>query len=268
MSWATLFAPMKLLAVHSFAVHGTASLKAFISILGTRVLPVPSLYLSGLTNLPGVVKVQVDLDDLLANTLELAKLKGEKLVVYIGYLGHPRQVSLIQEILHKYRQQILTVIFDPVSGDHGRTYVPEEIVKAWPELLAMADWALPNYTELQLYSGLSPDGEEPQAYLDAFKERFPGVNFIATSLPAKDGLEMFLWHEGQGIRYQHERVPRNYGGSGDVFAAYFFKAHFFEKRPVEEAMKLAAHKTRDILSYSLEQESPDLILSPQPEWNP
>lgn len=253
---------MKLLAVHSFAVHGTASLKAFLSILGTRVLPVPSLYLSGLTNLPGIVKAQVELLPLLESSLDLARLRGDRLVLYVGYLGHPTQVDGILSCLDRYQDLIHAVVVDPVSGDHGRPYVPTEIIEVWPRLLQRADWALPNFTELQLYSGLPPESHAPQVYLDAFAQRFPQLNFVATSLPLPPHLGAYLWHQQQGHTLQHERLPRNYGGSGDVFAAYFFRYYFFEGQPVRQAMQSAIDRIIAILRHSLAEESPDLILRP------
>ncbi len=251
---------MKLLTIHSFAVHGTASLKAFISLLGTRVLPVPSLYLTGLTNLPGIRKTEVDFENLLVGSLELARLRGQRLVVYVGYLGHPDQALLIEAQLRQYRDLIEAIVVDPVSGDHGRTYVPADVVASWPRLLHLADWSLPNYTELQLHSGLPLEAHEPAAYLAAFQARYPRLNFVATSLPAQGQLGLHLQAGTQQQRYTHERLPRNYGGSGDVFAAFFLKYLYFERRSPYEALQQATQQTLAIMRQTLEEESPDLLL--------
>ena len=145
---------MKILAVHSFAIHGTASMKAVISLLGTRVLPVPSLYLTGLTNIPGIIKTQTAFEELFMGCLQLSQSRKEALILYIGYLGSKEQVDCILKGIEAYRDIIIEIVVDPVSGDHGKTYVDMEVWKAWPQLLYQADWALPNYTELKLHAGV------------------------------------------------------------------------------------------------------------------
>ncbi|MEL7341168.1 MAG: hypothetical protein AAGM67_11835, partial [Bacteroidota bacterium] len=130
---------MKVLCIHSLAIHGTASLKVMMRLLGTRLLPVASLYLSGLTNLKGVIKTELDFEPLLRSSFDIARQRGERLIVYIGYLGSASQAHLIEQCLDQYQDLIEAVVVDPVSGDHGRTYVPETVWSAWPALLARAD---------------------------------------------------------------------------------------------------------------------------------
>ena len=61
-----------ILAISSFAVHGTASLKTFITILGEKILPVPSLMLNGLTNMALVKKLDIHFKELLESYVKPA----------------------------------------------------------------------------------------------------------------------------------------------------------------------------------------------------
>lgn len=251
---------MKVLVVHSFAVHGTASLKAFLSLLGTRVLPVPSLTLTGLTNLPGHRKVPLDFETLLAGSLELARHRQERLLLYLGYLGEAAQVETIRRLYHAYRDQIEALIVDPVSGDHGRTYVPGPVTEAWPSLLALADWALPNYHELCLYAG-QPSDTPPEAVAEAFCQRFPQLRLLCTSFPGPEGqLGLHLRGPGLAHTHYHEALTPHYGGTGDVFAAYFVYQHFFQGQAAPTALQDAAAATVAIMRLSIAAGSPDLIL--------
>jgi pyridoxal/pyridoxine/pyridoxamine kinase len=252
--------PVKILTIHSLAVHGTASLKAMLSLLGTRVLPVPSLYLTGLTNLPGVRTFDVAFAELLRGSLALARLRGERLWLYVGYLGTPGQGETILALRDEFADLIEGTIVDPVSGDHGRTYVPAEVIAAWPRLLAVADWAFPNYTELQLHSGLPMGKASTEAYLAAFHARFPALNFVATSLPAGSALGLHLQWGAQVFRYQHPRLDRLYGGTGDVFAAKFLDAYLFAGTPPDLAMQQAADGTLALIQQAIDLPSEDLIL--------
>jgi len=252
---------LKLLTVHSLAAHGTASLKAFISLLGTRVIPVPSLYLTGLTSFAGIRRFPQDLEGALTGSMELAQERGEPLLLYVGYLGNAEQVKVIREIYHTYRANITHLLVDPVSGDHGRIYVPQEVVAAWPELLALADWAFPNFTELKLYSGLEKKDAAPEAYMQAFQQRFPQLQFVATSLPLVEG-KVAVAHYHQGIQevYAHEKVGQHFGGTGDAFAAHFVRRHFFEAQPLTQSLHQAAESTLTHIRASVAQNSPDLLI--------
>lgn len=262
---------MKVLCVHSFAVHGTASLKAILGILGTRVLPVPSLYLSGLTNIDGFVKTEVEFEKLWLSSLALARSRKERLILYIGYLGCSSQAKIILDGIEAYQDILETIVVDPVSGDQGRIYVPDEVLEVWPDLLEKANWAFPNYTELQLFSRLKATANQaPKPYLQAFRERFPALSFVVTSLPqipeqdsAQREVGVGLFHQNQKYLFQHTEVKAHYGGTGDVFVAYFIMHAFFEKYSFHEAMEKAALNTLRIIENSLHEGSPDLILHPK-----
>ncbi|MDX1907684.1 MAG: bifunctional hydroxymethylpyrimidine kinase/phosphomethylpyrimidine kinase [Bacteroidia bacterium] len=254
---------MKTLTVHSFAVHGTASLKAILSILGTRVLPVPSLYLTGLTNIPGFVKTEVQFEALLTGSLALARQRGEAIILYVGYLGQAWQARLVAEAITAYRDIIHAIVIDPVSGDQGRLYVPQDVVEAWPLLLSQADWALPNLTEVTLLSGLSPSPDlTPDVYIEAFRRRFPDTSLIVTSLEAAQDLSLRLISGDTDTVFTHARVARHFGGTGDVFAAWFIYYHYYMHLGGAESMQRAALRTLDALRLAMERNSPDLILEP------
>lgn len=254
---------MKVLCVHSFAVHGTASMKAILSILGTSVLPVSSIYLSGLTNIPGFVKTELAFEELLFSSFELAKKRGDQLLLYVGYLGEAKQAELISKAIETYRDIIKYIVVDPVSGDQGRMYVPEEVLEVWPQLLAEADWALPNYTELKYHSALLEEGKSVENYMDAFSQRFPKLSFITTSLPHPTDLKLAMHMQGEIRTVLHKKLNVHFGGTGDVFAAHFIKYAFLEKRDKYEAMNSAAHKTLEIIEDSFERRSPDLLIEPK-----
>ncbi|MEM6628861.1 MAG: hypothetical protein AAF694_04280 [Bacteroidota bacterium] len=254
---------LKILAVHSYAIHGTASMKAFNSILGSRLLPVPSLVLTGLTNISGFKKTTVAFEDLLLGSLELARQQKQKLLFYVGYLGSPQQAEVILKGIHTYRDCIERVLVDPVSGDHGRVYVPPEIIEVWPSILQVAHWAFPNYTELQLLSGVGPQsGLIPREYLKIFGNRFPSLSVIATSIPDTHNLEIGLLHKGVSEFIPITQLPQNYGGTGDVFAAIFVKKHFMQGLTLNESLHIAATETAKAIQFSIEQNSKELLIYP------
>ena len=249
-----------ILAIGSFAVHGTASLKTFISILGEKILPVPSLLLNGLTNMSLVNKFEPPFDELLKSTFELAEFRKLNLVLYIGYLGNANQVDVILEMIQKHRSLIETIIIDPVCGDHGRKYVPEAVIARWPELIVLADLVFPNITELKILTDNNPDAQIELDWLKLqFEIKYPKTKLIITSITTNDDNIGFEVTGDGGFTYMHAMLPKNYGGTGDAFLAMFILAHFYKNQPFNAALKLAADQTFTIIENSITKASDDLI---------
>jgi pyridoxine kinase len=251
------------LAIGSFAVHGSASLKTFITILGEKVLPVPSLLLNGLTNMSLVKKFEPPFRELLQSTLELAISRDLDLIFYIGYLGKAEQAEIIIEMINAYRGSIKTILTDPVCGDHGRIYVPQEVIERWPEIIRHSDIVFPNVTELNILTGNSVDSTDTVEYFaEQFKTRYPSSGLVLTSV-AENGNIGYASFVGEPVKYMRELLPKNYGGSGDVFLALFILNHFYKNIPFNGALKLAADQTYLMIKNSIEKRSDDLVLEIQ-----
>jgi len=251
-----------ILAISSFAVHGTASLKTFIKVLGSHILPVPSLMLNGLTNMAAVKKFAMPLAELLESTLELAVLRKQQLVFYTGYLGSADQVEIVVSMIEKYRNIISAVITDPVCGDHGRTYVPLEIVAAWPEIIKLSDIVFPNLTELKLITGHEANGTEvTEFYVDRFKRLYPNVKLMLSSyVMAENEIGIQLHHSDTVFEYGLPILPQNFGGSGDLLLSLFIKYHFINNSRTEDALKIATIQTHQTIKHSIAKGSDELLL--------
>jgi len=253
-------------AISSFAVHGVASLKAFISVLGERILPVPSLLLNGLTNLAQVRKFDPPFEELLTTAFDLVVSREIEVILYIGYLGHAAQVDIILNVIEKYRANIKRIITDPVCGDHGRLYVSKEIIESWPQLIRKSNIVFPNLTELKLLTGHDGEDKQPVSiYISEFKSLFPETKLVVTSVEnskaeargSRIGVE---YHGGHQFSYFHTKLSRSYSGSGDVFLAHYILTHYYSHVPIHEALKMAADITYRIIEKSIGQGSDDLLV--------
>ncbi|MEL6191281.1 MAG: bifunctional hydroxymethylpyrimidine kinase/phosphomethylpyrimidine kinase [Bacteroidota bacterium] len=254
---------LKVLCVHSYAVHRTASSKAALSLLGSHLLPVPSLMLSGLTNLDAVFKFEIPFEELLKATFRHAQQFNQRLILFIGYLGKPEQVDILLECIEEHKHIIDHILVDPVSGDHDRRYVPEEIIQAWPKLLSIADWSTPNLTEVKLLSGLSTEEDHTeQAFITAFRDRFPNLSTIITSLSGDGQIGISVTHRDSSFTHWHEKLSQNFGGTGDVFSSQFIRYFFLQKMGLDESVEKAAEDTLAIVKSSIEAESKELLIYP------
>lgn len=255
---------LRVFTIHSFPAHGTAGLKVSLNLLGSRVIPVPSLYLSGLTNMEGVQKFPVPFREMLWSSLDLARRQKLRLLLYAGYLGEAQQAHDLLEALDAFEDLIEAVVVDPVSGDHGRRYVPEAVLDVWPLLLQRAHWALPNYTELQLLSDLPLDPSAPaEDYLQAFRNRFPQLSFLVTSYPQPGGIGISLQEGDASWSMGHERLTHHFGGSGDVFTACFIQAKWIAGQSSREAATYAAHQVLELLRQHQQLRLPSIQLAGQ-----
>lgn len=249
------------LAISSFAVHGTASLKTFITLLGEKTLPVPSLLLNGLTNMALVQKFETAFEELLRGTFDLAEDRGLDLILYIGYLGKAEQADIILKMIETHRDRIKTIITDPVCGDHGRKYVPDDVIARWPELIRQSDIVFPNITEIKILTGYAPDdGRDDETCIEQFRKLFPDVQLVITSVKTGEDTMGIKAYGEEYFSYSHNALPENYGGSGDAFLALFIRNHFYKRRTFNDALRLAADQTRRIIKNSIDMGSDDLLL--------
>ena len=251
---------MKILAVHSLPVNGMAGLKPAQIILGSALLPQPSVILTGLTNMEGFVRKSFSLEEFLEPAIRLALKQNEELVLYVGYLSDAQQADLITGLIRTYREDLTAVLVDPVSGDNGQPYVPEAVVRSWPALLEVADWAFPNLTELGLVTDTATT--EVGQLLESFALRYPGLNFICTGLvdEAEGTIGLYMNTRGQIFHHNHEWIPVQFGGTGDVFVSHFIREHFLRGQPAPTAMRLAAEHSHRVVKSSVDRDSTDLIL--------
>jgi pyridoxine kinase len=232
-------------------------LKPFLAVLDKACLPVPSLLLNGPGNMPGCVRFDYDFAGLLEGTLSAAAARDERVVVFVGYLARAAQVTIVLEAIARHRAQISAIVVDPVSGDEGRAYVHADLIAAWPALLAIADWALPNVTEAALFSGVVNDNE---AAVAALRTRFPRPGLVVTG-----------WEEGEQVgtrcllpegetHFSHRRINRRFNGTGDLFAALWVERFFLKQTKAAEATKHAAEGVLGALDAAVETGSADVVV--------
>ena len=209
---------MKFLCVHSLTCIGSVGLRPYLDVLGADCLPLPSVVLSGPGNMPGVKRLPLPVGPLLDSALAALSADGESVSVVVGYLADAGQIPSIAAAIATHRSTIATVVVDPICGDQGRAYVGEDLIRAWPVLLELADWALPNLTEVELLTGKTGDSA-----VRTFRERWPQTRLIVTGGLAGFEVEIRLEGPGLSVRHRHERAPVHVSGTGDRFAALWLR---------------------------------------------
>ena len=253
----------KVLAINSFPANGNAGLKMAMSVLGTRVLPVPTLLLSGIGNMPGHQRYSVSFADLLNSTLTLARQNDYELIVYVGYLGSEVQAGIIADALTQFADLVKFVLIDPVCGDNGKPYTSEAIIDSWHQLLSVADLALPNLTETALLSGIrhTIDLSQPEPYLGVFRQKYPNLDCIVTGIVTGNTIINRWLTAGSSTDFSHPYHPHYFSGTGDTFASLFIRYRFFDGLSVADAIDRAGLTLERLIESSIKTGRNELIIS-------
>ena len=250
----------KIIAISSFPCIGNAGLKPMITILGGHLIPVPSLILTATTNIKGFVKTETDFIKLLEGSLELCKSLNYDVILFCGYIYKASQIEFISDMWVKYKSIIKMVIVDPILGDNNRLYVENEILIEMPKLLSIADIALPNLTEVKF---LSTENKDINGQLEQLLRLYPSITLIVKGIQIKEGWIGLMVKSGNNtpFNYNHRKLIKDYGGTGDLFASYFIYNHIFKQKDIFSSVKKAAQLTIKSIRKSIKLNSPDLIIN-------
>lgn len=226
----------RIVCVHSLAAHGVVGLKAFIAELGEVAVAVPSSLLTGPGNMPGCRRFDYDFAGMLDGALAAVSARNERAVLFVGYLAHEGQVAVIEAAIERHGAILDALVIDPVSGDNDRAYVSPALIAAWPRLLAKADWALPNTTEVALLTGLERD-----AGVAALRARYPRLRLIVTGVARENEIAtQFYGEDGASQEHLQPRIGGAFSGTGDLFAAVWMREFFVRGVKSAEAIGTAS----------------------------
>jgi pyridoxine kinase len=250
----------KIVSISSFAIHGAASLKLLLAKYGKYVLPVPSALFTALTNNPLHQKFELPLAEILQSTLKIAQSKEQKIILHIGYLSSPQQVEVILQNYNDYKNSIIAMIVDPVMGDNGKWYVAQNLLPAWQQLVSIANFATPNFTELKLLLNYDADAEvEMETLLPLFKQKFPNCNVIVTSVPHPIYQEIYVHTADEEISLQFPKHNCAMGGTGDLFTGTFIVQKYIKHKPLEIALQNSHRAVSKAISKALKKQKTEMF---------
>ncbi|XP_057522153.1 pyridoxal kinase-like isoform X2 [Amaranthus tricolor] len=157
----------RVLSIQSHTVQGYVGNKSAVfplQLLGYDVDPINSVQFSNHTGYPtfkGQVLNGKELWDLIEG------LGANNLLFYThlltGYIGSVSFLNTVLEVITKLRSVNpgLLYVCDPVMGDEGKLYVPEELISVYREkVVPVASMLTPNQFEAELLTGLRITSEE------------------------------------------------------------------------------------------------------------
>jgi len=221
----------RIAAIHDMSGFGRCSLTVALPILsamGLQCCPLPTAFLS--THTGGFQGFTfMDLTDEMPRVAAHWKSIDLKFhAIYSGFLGSAQQIDTVLDFIRQFREEDTIVVIDPVMGDQGKvyqTYTPA-MCSGMARLTEYADVITPNLTEAALLLNIPyeqlPSGEvgycEIVERLSLDGRRSVVLTGVSIS-PDTTGAVCFDAKTGRTEIALIQQVPREFYGTGDVFAS-------------------------------------------------
>lgn len=251
----------RVLTVQDISCVGQCSLTValpIISACGVEACPIPSAVLS--THTAGFKDFTFrDLTEdipLIKDHWEKENIKFD--AIYTGYLGSPKQISYVINVMESALKNGGISVIDPAMADNGRLYLGFDMafVDEMKKLCAKADYLLPNITEACLLTGIEYKTEYDRDYIDNLLSallRLGCKNIVLTGVSYKKELTgVVVLENGIYHYYCHERIERGCHGTGDVYASAFVGS-LMRGKNATEAAKIAADFTLSCIKETLSE---------------
>lgn len=173
--------------------------------------------------------------------------------ILVGYLGSVSAIERAGEILDALLLPGGLGIVDPAMGDNGKLYAgfDEHYVRKMKELCRKANIIMPNITEAALLSG-NPYQEKPDpCYVNKLLDDLAESCVILTGVGFSENQTGVVLKQGPDRQYfAHERIGRNYHGTGDIFAACF-TGSLLQGHTMMDSIQISAEFTRKSIENTI-----------------
>ena len=174
--------------------------------------------------------------------------------IYTGYLGSIEAINTASRIFDALLAPDGKIIVDPAMADHGKLYsgFDDAYAEAMTALCLRADIILPNITEAAMMTGMPYCEALDEGYIRTLLDKLGGKDVVLTGACFEAGKTGAAIRCGGEVSYYfHDRIGRNYHGTGDIFASAFTGAYMQDKT-LQEAVRIAADYTFKCIQATFE----------------
>ena len=242
----------QLLLINDMCGYGKVALSAMLPVLshmGYRIHNLPTALVSDTLNYP---KFYIhDTTEYVRQSLAIWEELGFEFdAISTGFIVTEEETRIISDFCHRRAAKGTKVFVDPIMGDNGRLYagVPESTIGLMRDLVACADYTVPNYTEACLLTDTPmKDGitsEEACALVDAM--RGLGAKSVVVTSANVDGKSAVIGYDhvaGEHFSIPFELIPVYFPGTGDTFSSVLLgrvMAGWTLQRATADAMRVVS----------------------------
>ena len=242
----------QLLLINDMCGYGKVALSAMLPVLshmGYRIHNLPTALVSDTLNYP---KFYIhDTTEYVRQSLAIWEELGFDFdAISTGFIVTEEETRIISDFCHRRADKGTKVFVDPIMGDNGRLYagVPESTIGLMRDLVACADYTVPNYTEACLLTdtpmreGIT--AEEAHALVDAVREL--GAKSVVVTSTNVDGKSAVIGYDhvaSEHFSIPFELIPVYFPGTGDTFSSVLLgrvMAGWTLQRATADAMRVVS----------------------------
>lgn len=223
----------KILLINDMAGYGKVALAAMIPVLSHMKYEIFNLPTALVSNTLDYGKFDIlETTGYMKNTMQVwDELQFEFDAISTGFIVSQEQTKLISDFCKKKAQKGTVIFCDPIMGDDGILYngVEETTIDLMRELISVADYIVPNYTEAAYLAKMpyQKDGYTEEEYRNMIEVlRATGAKSVVITSAILKGTK-----QSAVVGYDHqldsyfkidfEEVPVRFPGTGDIFSAVF-----------------------------------------------
>ena len=181
--------------------------------------------------------------------------------IHSGYLGSAEQAAQVARLVGALREKNPDALYlcDPVIGDEGGLYVPEDTAAAIRDtLLPLASVTTPNRFELQWLTGTTAD--DNTRLLEAARGLGPQRVLVTSAFAMMAGSTgNLLLTPRDAFLAEHRAMADPPNGTGDLLAALFL-AHLLAGKTDEQALHTATASVFEMLARTAKRGDDELAL--------
>ena len=242
----------QLLLINDMCGYGKVALSAMLPVLshmGYRIHNLPTALVSDTLNYP---KFYIhDTTEYVRQSLAIWEELGFEFdAISTGFIVTEEETRIISDFCHRRAAKGTKVFVDPIMGDNGRLYagVPESTIGLMRDLVACADYTVPNYTEACLLTdtpmreGIT--AEEAHALVDAVRQQ--GAKSVVVTSATVDGTSAVRGSDhvaSEHFSIPFELIPVYFPGTGDTFSSVLLgrvMAGWTLQRATADAMRVVS----------------------------
>ena len=253
----------KVLLINDLAGYGKVALSAMLPVLSYLKYETYNLPTAIVSNTLDYGKFDIlDTTQYMKNTLGVWKELDFRFdAISTGFIVSQEQTQMVTDFCRENAAKGVTVFTDPIMGDDGRLYngMSEETVELMRELVSVADYIVPNYTEACYLTGTAyeTEGVSEEAYhkmIDALRA-LGAKSVVITSAVVRDSDKKSVvgydHKEGKYFRIDFEEIPVRFPGTGDIFSAVFM-AKILAGESLHDATQKAMDAVRAMIAENAE----------------
>lgn len=224
----------RVLSIQSHVVSGYVGNKSAtfpLQVLGFEVDAINSVQFSnhtGYSHFKGQVLNSDQLDELM-NGLRLNNLLPQYSHLLTGYVGDASFLRKVADVVKELKQinPDLIYVCDPVMGDNGKLYVPDNLLPIYKnEILPVANIVTPNQFEAELLTGqMIKTEDDALKAIEILHSCGPETVIVTSSDLGRADMLLGLASSSIGrpmqVRLEIPQLPASFTGTGDLFAACF-----------------------------------------------